>query len=132
MKKEMAKEISTRLMAMYKGNNVTYRNDKGNGCAGPACITIDNNDDYKQLLRQLLDGRIVDRNETVTTDRDDNPVTAKQLIQDAINAHNDTAIVDDNDIIVEVTDDDNGWTGYFWIYSDHKFEDENFFLVYYM
>jgi hypothetical protein len=111
MTKNQQQEITKRVKEMYTGNTGYYRNDTGNGSAGPAYITINDKEDLAHQLRELLAGRIVDHDEMVNDDQ-----TAAEFMQEAINDHGDTAEVTDDDLIVEV-ENDNGWTGYFWIYE---------------
>ena len=112
------KEIAHRLHNLYCNNYGYYRNDTGNGSAGAAYLTIDNNHDCADQLRELIssdDARIVDHDEIVSVDYNDHTITARQLIQDAIKTHNDLAQVDDDDIIVRI-ETNNGWVGYYWLY----------------
>ena len=111
MTKDQKQTITKRLKEMYAGNTGYYRNDMGNGCAGPAYITIDSTEDLAHQLKDLLTGRIVSHDEMVNDDQ-----TAAEFMQTAISDHGDTAEVTEDDLIVEV-EDDNGWTGYFWIYE---------------
>ena len=97
-------------------NSCTYRNDRGNGCGGPCRIQIDSTDSpdhINDIIEEITGGdcKIIDHDEIIYDD-----VTAKIIIQRAITAHDDPAIVSDDDIIVEVCDD-NGWIGYYWIWT---------------
>jgi hypothetical protein len=111
MTQDQKREISIRLREMYAGNTGYYRNDTGNGSAGPAYITINDKEDLAHQLRELLSGRIVGHDEMVNDGQ-----TAAEFIQEAINDHGDTAEVTEEDLIVEV-ENDNGWTGYYWVYE---------------
>jgi hypothetical protein len=112
-------EIAKRLTAIYRDNSVYYRNDLGNGSVGPCAYRIEDDGDLADSIEGIIgdgvDSRVVDHCE-ILDDRDGDPVTARELIQEAIAICGDFAEVSADDLIVEVCND-NGWRGYYWIWS---------------
>lgn len=112
-----AKKAAEMIKIIYSDNSVFYRNDKGNGCAGPCVINIESDDELEAVIADLTgdDARIVDFDEIV----DDDGKTAKEFMQDAIKAHGDDAVIDSDDIIIEVSQNvgDNPYTAYYWVWS---------------
>lgn len=111
----MENKIAERLEAYVKGIAGFYRNDSGYGCAGPAYITV-SEDDYEDILSELEDGQIVEHDYVFDHDSDGNPITAMGSIQQAIDAHNDRSIASAIDIYV-VVENKNGWSGVYWLYE---------------
>lgn len=109
------RKIENLLRAIRTENSLIYRNDTGNGSAGPSRIPLgplDMSDgDFESFICELNAGDVVAHDCIVDED-----TTAKQLIEEAIRAHDDTAIVGPDDLIIQITDD-NGWVGYFWVWE---------------
>lgn len=111
MKKIQKQTVAKMLKGIYTNNAGYYRNDTGNGCAGPAYVTVDNHADFCRQLKSLLGGEIVGHDYLVNNDQ---PVA--EFLKEAITAHRDTATITPEDLIIKV-ENDNGWTGYYWLYE---------------